>query len=213
VDGRLPKAPFLYPIIDVARIAGSAVAETIALLGRSGLRLLQLRAKTLSDGELLAVAREAAAAAREAGALLIVNDRADVARLCGAAGVHVGQDDLRPAEARQVLAPGAIVGRSTHTLAQVQAALGEPIDYLAVGPVFATGSKVDPDPVVGLELVAEARRRTAGTLVAIGGISPENVAAVFSAGADGVALIGGLLAPEGMDVALERYRRAVPGLR
>jgi thiamine-phosphate pyrophosphorylase len=212
VRASLPARPFLYPIIDVPRIGAERVAATVAELAAVGVRLIQLRAKTAPDGELLAMARVAVAAAREAGVTLIVNDRADVAVLAGAAGVHVGQGDLRPSEARQVLGAEGLVGWSTHCVGQVEAALAEPIDYLAVGPIFATSSKADTEAVAGVGLVGEARRRTRGPLVAIGGITPENAAAVIAAGADGVAVIGGLLGTEGLAEAVQRYRQAVPGL-
>jgi thiamine-phosphate pyrophosphorylase len=210
---RLPDSPFLYPIIDVTRVSRAEVRGAVLALAGAGVRLIQLRAKQLPDGELLDTAREAVAAARAAGARLLVNDRADIARLAGADGVHVGQDDLRPRDVRRLLADGAIVGCSTHSLQQALDALQEPIDYLAVGPVFSTLSKDNPDPVVGLDLIREVRRHTRLTLVAIGGILPENAAAVVAAGADGLAVIGGLGGPAGLAAAVERYRRGVERLR
>ena len=211
--GRLPDPPFLYPIIDIPRVPRTALRETVVALAGAGVALMQLRAKGLPDGEFLRAACEAAAIARAAGARLVLNDRADVARLAGADGVHVGQSDLRPSDARKLLPGGAIVGCSTHNMEQVLEALAEPIDYLAVGPVFATSSKESPDTVVGVDFVREVRCRTRVTLVAIGGIVPENAAAVVAAGADGLAVIGGLTGPGGVEGAVERYRRAVAGLR
>ncbi|MGE0444894.1 MAG: thiamine phosphate synthase, partial [Vicinamibacterales bacterium] len=141
------------------------------------------------------------ALARPAGATIIVNDRIDVARLAGADGVHVGQDDLPPAEARALLGPDAIVGFSTHTPEQIEAAVREPISYLAIGPVFGTATKATGYDAVGLErvrfAVEKARRLppSGGSLpvVAIGGITLENAPAVVAAGASQVAVIADLL--------------------
>jgi thiamine-phosphate pyrophosphorylase len=213
VAGRLPVAPFLYPIIDVPRVPREAVGEAVAALARAGVALIQLRAKDLSDGEFLSAAREATVAAHALGARLVVNDRADVARLAAADGVHLGQGDLPPEDARKVLPADALVGHSTHNMEQVLRALEQPIDYVAVGPVFPTGSKGNPDPVVGVAFVRDVRGRTRLPIVAIGGIVPENAAEVVSAGADGIAVIGGLLARDGdITRAVRRYREAVRGL-
>ena len=129
---------------------------------------------------------------RQAGALYVIDDRADVALLLNA-GVHLGQDDLCPSDARKVLGPDRIIGFSTHNREQMRAAAGEPVDYLAIGPMFATGSKANPDPVLGIEALRLARALTARPLVAIGGITPESFESVWSAGADSIALIGALL--------------------
>jgi thiamine-phosphate pyrophosphorylase len=209
----LPDSPFLYPVIDVPRVPLAAVRETVMVLAQAGIRLVQLRAKALADGAFLNAAVDAVSAARASGVRLVVNDRTDIARLAGADGVHLGQDDLPPRDARRLLPDGAIVGYSTHSMAQAVAALREPIDYLAVGPVFATKSKDRPDAVVGVELVRAVRQRGQFTLVAIGGIVPENAAAVAAAGADGLAVIGGLVGPGGVRAAVQEYRRAVCGLR
>jgi thiamine-phosphate pyrophosphorylase len=123
---------------------------------------------------------------------LVVNDRADVAKLLDA-GLHVGQDDLPPGDARRLLGPAAMLGYSTHNLRQFEAALAEPVDYLAIGPVFATASKQNPDPVVGLDELRKCRALSPRPLVAIGGITRDSVAAVLAAGADSVAIIGDLL--------------------
>ena len=159
-----------------------------------GARLLQLRAKTLPSRDFLALADTIVAAAGRYGASIIINDRVDIAKLAGAAGVHVGQDDLSPAAARRLLGDAAIVGFSTHTLQQIDAAVREPVSYVAVGPVFGTQSKDTGYRAVGLELVAAAAR-IAGTLpvVAIGGITIENASSVIAAGAASVAVISDLL--------------------
>lgn len=188
--------PRLYAILDVDAVLarGLQPPDVAAAWLDAGVRLMQLRAKQLSLGPFAALAAALADRAREHDALLIVNDRADVAVLAGAAGVHVGQDDLRPAEVRQTVGAAPLVGLSTHTVDQVASAVAEPIDYLAVGPVFQTTTKLSRWDVVGLALVGTAAR-LAGRLpvVAIGGITVASAAAVLEAGASSVAVISGLL--------------------
>jgi thiamine-phosphate pyrophosphorylase len=202
---RLPARPFLYPIVDVGALGGRPLAEAVAALARGGARILQLRAKDVEDERLLALAREGLAAARAGGALFIVNDRPDVALIAGADGVHVGQDDLDPADARAVVGPGALVGASTHDLAQLEAAAGAPVDYVAFGPIFPTRSKAAPDPVVGLELLRRARASTERPLVAIGGITRARAAEVAAAGADGLAVISDLLGAPDLEAAAREF--------
>jgi thiamine-phosphate pyrophosphorylase len=189
----IPARPFLYPIVDVATVGEEQVVDTVAALAALGQRLLQLRAKSLDGRRLVSLARASVAAAHAHGVRLLVNDRPDVALIAGADGVHLGQDDLPPADARAILGPEAIIGFSTHSLAQLAEAEREPVDYLALGPVFPTTSKEDPDPVVGPELVGRARALTRLPLVAIGGITRANAAAVAAQGADGLAVIGDLM--------------------
>lgn len=181
----------LYPIADTG--GGGDVLTLVDAILAGGAKLLQLRAKDVPTGELVALAREAQARTARAGAMLIINDRADVAKLVGAAGVHLGQDDLPPAAARKILGAGKVIGFSTHTAAQVEtaAAIAE-IDYLAFGPIFATASKRDPDPVQGLAGLASARACCRLPLVAIGGIDRATLAQVRAAGADAAALIGAI---------------------
>jgi thiamine-phosphate pyrophosphorylase len=193
VKSPLPASPFLYPIVDVGLVGERRVAEVVGALVQGGARILQLRAKGVSDRRLVELAREALDAAREGGALLLVNDRPDVAHIVGADGVHVGQEDLAPGDVRAVLGPDAIIGLSTHNVEQLRRAAGEPVDYVAVGPVFPTSTKAHPDPVVGLDLVREARKLVTQPLVAIGGIRQDNARAVVEAGADGVAVASALL--------------------
>jgi thiamine-phosphate pyrophosphorylase len=198
----LPRRPFLYPIVDVD-IVGERAIDVVVRLARAGVPWLQLRAKDVSDRRLLVLARDAVSAAHEGGARLIVNDRPDVARMVAADGVHLGQDDLPPSDARALLGPAAIIGVSTHSLDQLEAARHEPVDYIAVGPIFATTSKKRPDPVVGPALVARARALLGSLpLVAIGGITRRNVREVVVAGADGVAVIGDLLRAPDLEAAL-----------
>ena len=187
--------PKLYPITD-RRLSGLSHAEQVARLCEGGARLVQLREKHLSPREFYREAEEALRAARARGAKLIINDRADIALALGADGVHLGQDDMPPEAARALLGEGAIIGFSTHGLEQSVAAARLPVDYVAIGPVFATSSKENPDAAVGLEGVARVREAVGQIhVVAIGGINEENARAVLDAGADSVAVISALLAP------------------
>jgi thiamine-phosphate pyrophosphorylase len=188
--------PRLQAIVDVsvAANAGWNAAELARAFLDGGARVLQLRAKELPSGAFLALSDDLVALADEYEARVIVNDRVDVARLSGAAGVHVGQDDLPPAAAREQLGPAAIVGFSTHTVSQVTAALAQPVSYVAVGPVFGTSTKDTGYDAVGLTLVSTAAR-LAGSIpiVGIGGVKLENARAAIDAGASSVAVISGLL--------------------
>lgn len=156
-----------------------------------GARIVQFRHKAVYTRKSYDQLEEIASLCRAAGAQLIVNDRADFAAICDA-GLHVGQDDLPPALARRVIG-GRVLGLSTHNESQLRAAAGEPVDYVALGPIFHTGSKQNADPEVGLENLRVWRPLVAKPLVAIGGITLENVRAVLAAGASCVAVIAGLL--------------------
>lgn len=186
--------PRLYPITD-RRLSGLSHAEQVARLCEGGARLVQLREKHLPPREFYAEVSEALKVARSCGAKLIVNDRVDVALATGVDGVHVGQDDMPPETARMVLGRRLIVGCSTHSVEQASAAVRLPVDYVAIGPVFSTSSKENPDPSVGLEGVRLVRAAVgrAVKLVAIGGITDETAPSVLEAGADSVAVIGALL--------------------
>ncbi len=190
--------PAFYPILDTEtaarhRLGVVPLAERIL---EAGAQILQFRHKGLFSRDVFAELERVAALCREARALLVVNDRADIARLAGAA-LHLGQDDLTPSEARRVVGSHTIVGFSTHTESQFRAAQNEPADYLALGPIFGTASKPDPDPVVGLEELRRLRALTERPLVAIGGITRSNGLAVLAAGADSVAVIGDLFPQDG----------------
>ncbi|MGH9394368.1 MAG: thiamine phosphate synthase [Terriglobales bacterium] len=196
----------VYPILDVeaAAVAGHDLVACARELASLGLELQQLRAKQLPADQFLRLAQKLQAMVPK----LIINDRADVALLAEAAGVHVGQDDLPLEHVRRLGPPGWLIGVSTHTLAQAaQAAVGHP-DYLALGPVFPTGSKLQPDPVVGVQTLAELRRSFSGDLVAIGGIGLENCSAVWAAGANAVAVISVLWQAEQPARAAERLLQA-----
>jgi thiamine-phosphate pyrophosphorylase len=180
--------------VDVAARAGWTPIDLARGFLDGGARVLQLRAKDLPSGVFLDLSDAFVALAGEYGAEIIVNDRVDVARLSGAAGVHVGQADLPPAAARAQLGPSAIIGFSTHTVAQVEGALQEPISYIAVGPVFGTATKDTGYSAVGLDLVTAAAG-LAGSIpiVAIGGVTLENARTAIDAGASSVAVISDLL--------------------
>jgi len=151
-----------------------------------------LRDKDASARELLEAVQKCLALTRAAGATLIVNDRVDVALTADADGVHLGQEDLSAEEAREILGEEKIIGVSTHSLDQFRAALETSASYIAVGPVFPTKTKENPAPVVGLDLVREAKKLTDRPLVAIGGITIERAREVIAAGADSVAVISAL---------------------
>lgn len=187
-----------YPILDTETVARREVGpvEAASRILEGGARTLQLRHKGFFSREVFQQAREIAALCRETGALFVMNDRADIVRLLGAA-LHLGQDDLPPADARRVLGDDAFIGFSTHNEKQLRAAASEPVDYLALGPIFGTASKVNPDPVVGLDELRRLRPLTARPLVAIGGITRANARGVIEAGADSVAVIGDLFPEDG----------------
>lgn len=186
--------PRVYPITD-RKLSGLSHAEQVRRLAAAGATLIQLREKSLSAREFYFEACEAVASAREVGVTLLINDRADIALMTGADGVHLGQDDLPPAAARRLLGDYAIIGFSTHSLAETTAAASEPVDYIAFGPIFQTDTKPDTEPVVGLAQLAETRNALPNIpLVAIGGINAQNIAAVIEAGADSAAVISSAVA-------------------
>lgn len=185
--------PKIYPITDVG-LSGISHAEQVRCLVRGGARLIQLREKNRGAARWIDDARDALAAARDGGAKLIINDRVDVAMVIGADGVHLGQDDLPPAEARKLLGPDKIIGFSTHSLEQALAAIELPVDYIGVGPIFSTTTKAAPDPVVGTELLSAIRNAAAGVkIVAIGGIRADSLLSVLNAGADSAAMVGAII--------------------
>lgn len=190
------KLPKLYPVTD-RRLSGLSHAEQVALLIEGGAAFVQLREKHLSPREFYREAEEALKVARERGAKLIINDRADIALALGADGVHLGQDDMPPGAARALLGEAAVVGFSTHGVEQAIAAARLPVDYVAVGPIFETRSKEKPDPQVGLEGLRRVREAVGPSvkLVAIGGVTRELAPSVLAAGADSVAVISALLRP------------------
>jgi thiamine-phosphate pyrophosphorylase len=195
--------PKFYPIVDKAALdlRGIRVSCFVGELARAGVKMVQLRDKVGAEQDVLKSSKAMTDAFAGTDAVLIMNDRADLAVLAGWKAVHVGHADMTPCAARKVLGDEkhegkGFVGVSTHCDEQVSAADQSCADYVAVGPVFATSSKDDAAAVVGLEGVRRARALTKKPIVAIGGITRENAKSVMDAGADCVAVIGGLFAPQ-----------------
>jgi thiamine-phosphate pyrophosphorylase len=187
------KLPRLYPILEVSCFPDAAALFAAAEnLAAAGITLLQYRNKQGSVRQMLEHARELK---RQIGSRvqLIMNDRADLALAAGFDGLHIGQDDLSPESARRLIGPDRFLGISSHNPEQVIEADKSHADYLAVGPVFATSSKANPDPIIGLEGVRQARQLTSKPLVAIGGITRANARSVIEAGANSVAVISDLI--------------------
>lgn len=187
--------PRFYPILDTGLLDARGMSPEAAgsELLNAGARILQFRHKGHLSRSVFETARRVNGLCQRSGALFVMNDRADIARLLDAA-LHLGQDDLPPADARRILGPRSLVGFSTHNERQFRNAAAEPVDYLALGPIFQTGSKLNPDPVVGLDEFRRLRSLTALPLVAIGGITRDNARDVIAAGADAIAVIGDLFA-------------------
>jgi thiamine-phosphate pyrophosphorylase len=184
--------PALYAILDPILIK-KPLAEFAAQLAEAGVELMQLRDKRASARRICAESRALVEQFAGTSVRLIVNDRPDIAAMIGAGGVHVGQEDLPVDAARAICGNGLWVGISTHNLAQLREANQTSADYIAVGPIFPTVTKENPDPVVGIDFLRSARQETRKPLVAIGGITIESAADVFRAGADSVAVIRDLL--------------------
>jgi thiamine-phosphate pyrophosphorylase len=193
---------------DAAVSAGWQPMDLADAFLRGGARFLQLRAKNVSSGALFELAGAMASRARACDALFVVNDRADIAVLADAGGVHVGQTDLSPSHARRLVGAGRVVGVSTHTMEQVMRALDEPVDYIAIGPVFTTATKATGYDAIGLEgvrRVSEQTRSSGVPLVAIGGITLDRAREVLDAGARSVAVIGDLLATADPERRVREY--------
>jgi thiamine-phosphate pyrophosphorylase len=205
--------PRVYPILDTESFdrAGVSLQTAAAAFLEGGAGILQIRHKAHWGREFFAAARQVARLCRETGTTLIVDDRADFAMLLEA-GLHVGQDDLSPRDARKLIGSEAILGFSSHNMSQLVAAGGEPVDYVAIGPVFSTASKRNPDPVIGVDEIRRCRALIEKPLVAIGGITLENAPDVWAAGADSIAVIAALI-PEsatsrGLRERMEQWRAA-----
>lgn len=188
------RLPRLYPILDTAALdQRRCPVETAAeAMLAGGARILQFRHKGRFSRAVLDQAERVAEMCRREAAIFVIDDRADIAMMLDA-GLHVGQDDLPPSDVRRLIGAAALLGFSTHNKAQLLAARAEPVDYLAIGPLFGTKSKERPDPVVGVEELRRLRPLVDRPLVAIGGITRENALTVLDAGADSVAVIGDLL--------------------
>jgi len=204
----------LYAIVDPDLAAGRDVRDLAGEILAGGCGVLQLRAKGRAPRALLPLARELAEMAGDARVPFVVNDHVEIAQAVGAAGVHLGQDDLPVASARRLLDPGVAVGLSTHDLTQVQAGDRAGADLLGFGPVFPTRSKARPDPVVGLAGLRAACRATARPVVAIGGLTDETVGEAAAAGAPLVAIIRALaVAPDPRATAAALHRNALDAYR
>jgi thiamine-phosphate pyrophosphorylase len=217
--GRLPsralKLPRLYAIVDAETLAkrGLELSWFVSRLREAGVTLLQYRDKRATEEEILRNAKIIEEEFRGTPHMLVMNDSPVLAMLSDWNAVHIGQGDAAIREARKILQPGGIVGCSAHTEQQVKAADEAGADYIAIGPVFATSTKANPEPVVGLEGLRRARLLTKRPLVAIGGITPENAQDVIAAGADSVAVIGALLS-SGADAgeAVRKFMKSMPGV-
>ena len=192
------KLPAFYPILDTGAILARdldpiRVAQDLL---DGGSQILQFRHKGFLSRQAFAWLEEIAGLTKQAGAMLVVNDRADLARLFGAT-LHLSQDDLPPSAARAVVGERAIIGYSTHNELQLRAAAGEPVNYVALGPIFGTATKENPDATVGVEELRRLRPLTNRPLVAIGGITRANAVEVREAGADSVAIIADLFPEDG----------------
>jgi thiamine-phosphate pyrophosphorylase len=201
--------PRLYPITS-AEVSGLSHSDQVERLAAGGATLIQLREKRASPREFFHAVVEAMTVARRAGVRIIVNDRIDIAIAAGADGVHLGQDDIPPEDARRILGNERIIGYSTHSLRQALEANELPVDYVAIGPVFNTLTKANPDPVVGLDLVRDVSSTLSKPLVAIGGINLENAASVIEAGAGSVAVISDLVASRSITEKTRLFLRALP---
>ena len=197
----LVRLPRVYPILDTGLLSVRGIERVAAAAAalEAGAQILQLRHKSFFSRADYCVAQQMAELCRQAGATFVINDRADIAMLVDAA-VHLGQDDLPPAAARK-LSQTAIIGFSTHNQRQLTAGDDEPVDYLAIGPIFATASKENTDPVVGVDELRRLRPLTKKPLVAIGGITLARAEEVWQAGADSIAVISDLLPDIGARMA------------
>jgi thiamine-phosphate pyrophosphorylase len=201
--------PTLYVILDAALLPSDPIELTKSLL-RAGARQFQYRNKTSSSRELLHASQALCLTVRQQGGTFVVNDRADIARIAGATGVHLGQNDLSVTAAREVLGSDCMIGLSTHNLQQFEAAVESGADYIAVGPIFATGSKTNPDPVVGVDFVRQARKLTRKPIVAVGGITTESAQEVLDAGADSIAVIRDILSAKNPAARVRQYLKILP---
>ena len=184
--------PALYAILDADQ-AGGPDTSLARILAGAGVQLIQIRDKKASTRKLFNASKRLVEALGPPGVRVIVNDRPDIAAMIGAGGVHMGQEDLPVEAARKICGGSCWVGVSTHNLEQLREANLTSADYIAMGPIFPTATKDNPDPVVGLKLLHAARQLTQKPLVAIGGITIESAEATFRAGADSVALVRDLI--------------------
>ena len=208
----------LYLVTDRGLARGRPIAGVVEAAVRGGVTAVQLREKSCSTSDFVQLGRELKKLLAPHQVPLIVNDRVDMALEIGADGVHIGQQDMDSERARRLLGPDAIIGLSIETVEQARAAVSLDVDYLGVGPVFATATKADAAPPLGLAALAEIRAISRHRIVAIGGIGLENARQAINAGADGVAIVSAICAAEdpertarelrrSIDAALESHRR------
>jgi thiamine-phosphate pyrophosphorylase len=184
--------PKIYPITDT-EISGLSHSEQVKRMIAGGARMIQLRDKSASSRDFYRAAVKALDVAANSGCSIVINDRFDIAYAAGAAGVHLGQDDMPAADVREKAGKDFVIGISTHSVEQVLTALGTPVDYIAIGPIYKTSTKEQPSPTVGIAGILEARAISPIPLVAIGGIDIPDLSQIFEAGADAAAIIGRIL--------------------
>lgn len=194
----------LYVVITNPVLPYQRVAEICV---DNGIKMLQLREKNLPDRELLAVAKKIRAVTKNTATKLIINDRPDIAKLCGADVLHLGQSDATLADARAIVGPEIAIGVSTHSLLQAEQALQLKPAYIGFGPVFPTTTKAIPDPVVGVEQLKEVLKFATAPVVAIGGIFPENIEPVLQAGSKNLVLVRYLMQTKGLDRRIKEIQK------
>ncbi len=199
----------LYLILDPAVAGSRSLTDIVRTALDAGVRLFQLRMKTLETGGLYEMAVVLCPLVQKGGGAFIVNDRVDVAKAIGADGVHLGQEDLPLADARAILGPGKLIGISTHNLAQAIEAETGGADYIGFGPVFPTATKENPDPVVGVAGLREVRAKVRIPIVAIGGINAGNIADVRAAGADCCAVVSAVLTAPDPQAAIAELVKSI----
>ncbi len=201
--------PPLYVILDAALLPSDPIELTKRMLD-AGARLFQYRNKTSSSRELLLASQALCLTVRQHGGAFLVNDRADISHLAAANGVHLGQDDLSVSAVRKIAGNECLIGLSTHTVQQFEAAVESEADYIAVGPIFPTSGKQNPDPVIGVDFIRAVRKSTSKPIVAIGGISLERAREVIDAGADSIAVISDILKAKNPADRVRKYLQLIP---
>ncbi|MBZ0114303.1 MAG: thiamine phosphate synthase [Thermoanaerobaculia bacterium] len=209
---RTPRSPNLYVIADRTALAGRDLPDAVEEIADAGVDWIQIRDKSGDDRRLFRDVEQCSRRLEGRSTRLWVDDRVDLVALLPVAGVHLGQSDLRPVTARELVGVTPWIGRSTHSLEQVLEADGDPaVDVLAVGPIFDTLSKKDAEPSVGLELLRKARQLTNRLIVAIGGMTVDNVRSVLEAGADSVVVLGAICQAEDIGRSCRRILAATAG--
>jgi thiamine-phosphate pyrophosphorylase len=199
------RLPPIYPITDKKLSGRPTHLSILKELARGGARLVQIRDKDTPVADLLADLRRCVEFASKHDVRILVNDRCDLVLSSGAAGVHLGQQDLPPAAARTLLGPDRVIGYSTHSMREVEKSLDAPVDYIGFGPVFATTTKANPSRVVGLTRLKRVCHSSLRPVVAIGGIGLAQVRAVLDAGAASAAVISGLMCAKNLAGRMEEF--------